>query len=149
MAEEKPTSSSIQIESNRVAFEMSDGKILKLPAGYGTIHDPDGTLLPKCDVFFGPFKKTGRKAEMTRSQRRYFGSDYKAKLATLPNIPREGWKPLKTKVVQIFYVRRGTRAPGGFHHPFKRGLTLSKNGRLYKLSAGAGCLIDDRGYVYP
>jgi hypothetical protein len=143
------TSSSIRVESDRVAFDMEDGRRLKLPSKYGTIHDQDGTILPKCDVFFGPWKKTQHPAEMSRNQRRYFGADHQAKLAKLPKIPIDGWKEIG-KVVMIYYVRRGVRAPGGFHHPFKsRQPTLFKNGRFYKLSLGSGCIVDDRGYVFP
>jgi len=128
---------------------MTDGRMLRLPPSYGTFHDQDGVVLPKCDVFFGPFKKTRQPVEMNRSHRRYFGADYSAVLATLPRIPVEGWKKVGD-VSQIFYVRKGKRASGGFHHPFKsRQPTLWKAGRLYKLSLGEGCLIDDRGYAFP
>jgi hypothetical protein len=140
---------SIRVESDRVAFDMADGKHLKLPASYGTFHDQDGTVLPKCDVFFGKFRKTKKRVEMGRADRRYFGADHRAVLAELPKIPKDGWKQIG-EVVMIYYVRRGSRAPGGFHHPFKsRHPMLSKNGRFYKLSLGSGCLIDDRGYVFP
>jgi hypothetical protein len=139
---------SIQIESNHVKFEMADGRMVSMPAAYGTFHDPSGDVLPKCEIFFGPYRKTRERADMNRAQRRYFGPDHKAFIAIIPSIPKTGWREVG-KVVQIFYVRRGVRAPGGFHHPFKsRPGTLSKSGRLYKLSLG-NCLVDDRGYVYP
>jgi len=146
VSELEPT---IRVESTRVKFETSDGKIISLPASHGTFHDPSGKEIAKCTVYFGPWKRTSRRVQMNQSNRRYFGTDYQGKLAILPDIPREGWEQV-AKVVKIFYVRRGTRAPGGFHHPFKgKPLTLSKNGSLYKLSCGSGCLIDDRGYVWP
>jgi hypothetical protein len=139
---------SIQIESTRVAFEMADGRVIRLPPGYGTFHDPTGKLIPKCTIYFGPFKKTGRRVEMTREQRRYFGPEHKAYLAVIPNLKEGGWKVLG-KAVQIFYFRRGQRARGGYFHPFVHHPgTLSKAGRIYKLNLGS-CLVDDRGYVYP
>lgn len=142
-------SPSIRVESDRVVFEMANGKTIRLPASYGTFHDQEGVVLPKCDVFFGPFKKTRRPVEMNRSHRRYFGADYQAVLATLPKIPKDGWKKVG-EVAQILYVRKGKRASGGFHHPFKsRQPTLWKAGRIYKLSLGDGCIVDDRGYVFP
>lgn len=140
---------SIRVESDRVAFEMVSGKTIRLPTSYGTIHDQEGKVLPKCDVFFGPIKNLRQPVEMNRSHRRYFGADYRAALSMTPNIPKDGWKKVGD-VVQILYVRKGKRAPGGFHHPFKsRQPTLYKNGRLYKLSLGEGCIVDDRGYVFP
>lgn len=144
-------SPSIRIESTNVIFEMAaTGKTRKLPAKYGTIRDEGGVVLPKCDVFFGPFRVTRKKVEMSRSHRRYFGSDYEGSLATLPKIPREGWKVIG-KVSKIFYLRRGKYAPGGFHHTFDASHqpTLSKNGKFLKLSLGAGCIVDARGYVFP
>lgn len=141
--------SSIRVESDRVAFDFANGKSLKLPAHYGTFHDQNGIVLPKCEVFFGPWKKTKQPAKMDRSQRRYFGADHKAFMAKLPQIPVDGWKKVGD-VVMIYYVRRGTRAPDGFHHPYKsKSPTLYKCGRLYKLALGDGCLVDDRGYVFP
>jgi hypothetical protein len=52
--------------------------------------------------------------------------------------------------VMIYYVRRGVRAPDGFHHPYKsKSPVLYKCGKLYKLDLGDGCLVDDRGYIFP
>jgi hypothetical protein len=140
---------SIQVESNRVAFELTDGRMVRLPPGYGTFHDPSGKAIGKCEVYFGPYKKTGRRVEMNQAQRRYFGPDHKAFLAEIPKLRGlTGWKQVG-RVAVIYYVRRGHRARGGFHHPFKsKNPTLSKSGKLYKLSLG-NCLVDDRGYVYP
>jgi hypothetical protein len=143
---------SIRVESDRLMFELENGKVVKLPPSYGTIHDEEGVYLPRCEVFFGAYKKTSQPAKMSRSHRRYFGADHKAKLARLPKIPIDGWKEVG-KVSKILYVRKGTRAPGGFHHPFtfngSHRPILYKQGRLYKLSLGEGCLVDDRGYRFP
>jgi hypothetical protein len=143
-------SPSIRVESDRVAFEMADGKMLRLPASFGTFHDQEGVVLPKCSVFFGNYKKTGRKVEMSRSDKRYYGGSYKAQLATLPKIPISGWIEIGP-VAKIFYVRKGPRASGGYHHPFAAGHqpVLFKSGRLYRLDLGSNCLVDDRGYRWP
>jgi len=144
--------SPIQVESTRVAFDLVGGKHVKLPATYGAFHDPKGLVLPRCEIFFGPWKKTKTPAEMNRAQRRYFGGDHRAVLARLPSIPVEGWKPVG-EVEMIYYVRRGVRRGAGgkgFHHPYKQHHpVLYKQGRLYRLSLGEHCLVDDRGYVYP
>lgn len=146
---EAENSSPITVESTRVSFEMVNGRKIVLPPSYGTFHDKDGEILPRCMVVFGPWKNTRRPAVMNRHQRRYFGPEYKAKMAKIASIPKEGWKQVG-KVVRIYYTRRGVRAPDPFQHPFKsRQPTLSKNGRLYKLEAGSACIIDDRGYVFP
>jgi hypothetical protein len=147
MSDESPP---IRVEATRVAFEMASGRLLTLPSSYGQIHDQEGKILPKCQIFFGPFKKTRRPVKMNSSHRRYFGTDYRATLAVLPDIPMDGWKKIG-EVAQIFYVRKGTRAPGGFHHPYKseHRPVLYKSGRLYKLDLGEHCRVDDRGYRWP
>jgi hypothetical protein len=142
------TTPTIQVESTAVAFEMEDGRIKKLPASYGTFHDPSGTTIPKCTIYFGPFRKTRERVDMNRAQRRYFGPDHKAFLAVIPKLSGKRWTRVG-RVVQIFYKRRGVRAPYGFFHPFKsREVTLERSGKLYRILLG-NCLVDDRGYVYP
>lgn len=147
MADKAPT---IQAESNRVMFEMVDGKLVRLPPSYRTLHDPTGAALPKCDVFFAPIKRTSQKVDMGRAARRYFGPEHRGVIAILPRVKDGPWKVIG-RVAVIYYARLGKRAPGGFNHPFKsRQPTLSKSSRgYYKLSLGQGCLVDDRGYVFP
>jgi hypothetical protein len=136
-----------RVESNRVKFERTDGSTLSLPASYGTFHDPTGKTLPRCSVFFGPWKRTSRRVDASLDHRRYFGGTHDMRIADV-DIPKGGWRPI-ANVKQIYYVRRGTRAPGAFHHPFKKSLTLSQSGSFYKLGLGGSCLVDWRGYVYP
>lgn len=139
----------IQAESNRVMFEMVDGRLVRPPPSFRTLHDPEGKGLPKCDVYFAPVKQTGQKVSMGRSGRRYFGKET-GTISILPKLKAGSWKVVG-KVAVIYYVRLGKRARGGFNHPFKsRQPTLSKSSQgYYKLSLGAGCLVDDRGYVFP
>lgn len=147
-------SSSIRVESNRIGFQMADGTDIFLPAHYATFKDQSGEVLPQCDVFFGPYKNISGRAEMGHGHRRYFGSGHKPTLANIGDIPVNGWESLG-RVEQIFYVRRGRRAPGGFHHPYKTSrqpilyTQVDHRRRIYKLSLGDGCLVDDRGYVFP
>jgi len=138
-----------RIEATNVGFEMEDGSEKFLPPSYGQIHDESGSVLPKCEVFFAPQKRTREPAEMTRANRRYFGADHKAVVAW-PDIPKSGWEEVG-RVRKIFYVRRGRRAPGGFHHPFNasRNVMLWKSGRCYRITLGDGCLVDDRGFRWP
>lgn len=124
------------------------GKIVTLPTDHGIIHDPDGQAFDRCEVFFGPYRKTRRRAEMTKAARAYMGSDYPASYAVV-DLPRGTWKPLG-EVAQIFYKRPG-RYDGKYFHPFKRGHAphLFKCGRFYKLALPGGCIVDDRGFVFP
>jgi hypothetical protein len=153
----------IRVEATKVGFEMASGRKIMFPPGYGQVHDPYGKVLPQCVIFFGPWKKSSTEVPLSRwkrtsrSHRDYFGTDH-GKLASfgrgrlgdgVPPLPTSGWRVVG-KVYQIFYLRHGKRAPGGFFHVYKtRQPTLSKAGRFYKLSLGEDCLVDDRGYRFP
>jgi hypothetical protein len=136
---------------------FSDSKILKLPPTHGIIHDPEGTSLPRCLVFFGPYKTTQTRVSLDRTARKYFGSSYPAVAASVDIDVHGNWVPLSGPVVQIWYLRRGhvgVKGPhqGRFFHPFKSvspPLTLSRCGRYYCLELPDGCIVNDRGFVFP
>jgi hypothetical protein len=124
------------------------GKIVVLPVAYGIIHDPDGEHFERCECFFGPYKGTRRQVEMTSRAKAYMGPSYPATFAVV-DVPRGAWNSVG-EVAQIFYRRPG-RYQGKYFHPFKDGYgpMLSKNGRFYKLALAGGCIVDDRGFVFP
>ena len=141
----------ILIKGNAVILETVDGEEIPLPKHYGIIHDPEGDDLPRCEVFFGPYRLlAGRPEGTTRSAVKYFGRHYQPRLMMV-NIPENGWR-FEALIVQILYKRglRGAHHAGGFHHPFQKApLTLSRSGRYRRLSLPNGCIVDDRGFVFP
>lgn len=137
---------------------FTDSKILRLPPTYGIIHDPEGTSLPRCLVFFGPYRSTANPVKLDRTARKYFGSSYQPVAASVDIDVHGNWIPVNPSlVVQIWYLRRGdvgVKGPhqGRFFHPFKSvtpPLVLSKCGRNYCLEMPNGCIINDRGFVFP
>lgn len=137
----------IIIKGERVAFKMADGSVKRCPPSYGIIHDPDGRQLPRCVVFVGPVRRTQQPVEGDRKVRAYFGSDYKPKKAFV-DLPARAWHPVG-EVVEILYARRG-RYAASYFHPFKKfSPSLSKSGRFYRLELRDGCIVDDRGFVFP
>jgi hypothetical protein len=111
------------------------------------IHDPDGKSLPKCVVFVGPVRRTSESIKGDGKARMYFGTTYLTKKA-LVALPGKSWTPVG-EVVEILYVRRGKYA-GAYFHPFKSfSPTLSRSGRFYRLELRSGCVVDDRGFVFP
>jgi hypothetical protein len=138
----------ILIKGDAVAFETDEGKIVRLPRRYGIIHDPSGKQLPRCETYFGPYRTVGGHIEMTREAKHYFGRSYRPRKVVVDR-PKGPWNPV-ANVVKIFYVRKGAIAPGGFHHSFRGApLELAKSGKFYRLSLGNGCIVDDRGFVFP
>jgi len=141
---------SIVIKGSRVVFILSDGRKVRLPPSYGIIHDPEGTSFSKCEVFFGPYRKTRRVAESpSRKARQYFGPKYTPKEAIV-DVPKGPWKSVG-EVVEILYERtKGSQYAGKYFHPFKSfAPELSKSGRHYRLALRNGCIVDDRGFVFP
>ena len=152
----------IVIKGSHVRFELvsqipaekrkkppaTNGKVISLPNAYGIIHDPDSENFDKCECYFGPYKRTRKRIEMTQKASAYMGSSYPATFATV-DLPSGTWKPIGD-VAQIFYKRPG-RYSGKYFHPFKAGFVpkLYKNGRFYKLALPGGCIVDDRGFVFP
>jgi hypothetical protein len=138
----------ILIKGKQVKMEMANGKIVRAPASYGIIHDPDGSQLPKCFVFIGPYKTSKKPVEMTGDAKSYFGSDYKPTSAVV-DVPRGPWKSMGD-VVQIFYKRPGKYA-GKYFHLFDKRTTvlLSKCRNHFRLELPGGCIVNWRGFVYP
>lgn len=152
----------ILVKGDQVAFGTTESTDASrpdafLPPRWGMIHDPDGEQLPRCEVYFGPYRrlpapKRGREARLvlTRAAKDYFGPSYQATPIVVER-PKQNWKHV-AYVVKIFYVRgrRGGIHPGAYHHSFKgQPLLLESSGSFFRLSLRDGCIVDDRGYVFP
>lgn len=136
------------IKGNSVVFVMKDGQRLRCPPSYGIIHDPDGEHFSRCEVFIGPIKKTQRRpTKSTNKANRYFGTRYVQKVA-LVDVPKGPWNPVG-ECVEILYKRPGQYANKYFHIFKKRSPMVSKCKRYYRLNLKDGCIIDDRGFVFP
>jgi len=147
----------ILIKGDHVRFEMTDGSMVTLPEAHGIIHDPEGYQLPYCDVYFGPFETTRQRVELTKKAKAYFGRGYEGNRAIV-DVPIEGpWEPIGESI-QIFYKRRG-KDTRKFYHPKKQPVRLSRctarvaregaSGTFYRLELPNGCVLDDRGFVWP
>ena len=138
----------ILIKGKDVKCEMADGSMFHPPASYGIIHDPSGAQLPKCAVFFGPYRKSSKKADLTGDAKAYFGPDYDGKIAQI-NVPDGPWHPMGD-AVQIFYRRPGKYAAKYFHVFDKRvPVLLSRCKDHFRLDLKSGCTINWRGFVSP
>jgi hypothetical protein len=148
----------IVIKGSKVSFLMQDGTTYRLPLSYGIIHDPDGTELHRCTVYFGRYVKSHKAAaKPSRKATRYFGQKYSQREAVV-NVPDGPWADVG-ETVKIFYERtQGSQYEGPYFHNFKqryffifkqRSPTLSKCKGYYRLQLKDGCIIDDRGFVFP
>lgn len=134
----------------KVSFRMKNGEIVKLPRAFGIIHDPDGEAFNKCEVFFASIRKTQRAPSKTNPKAtRYFGKNYVQREAVV-DVPKGPWNSIG-EVVEIFYERTvGSQYAGRYFHVFKqRSPMLSKCKSTYRLALQNGCIVDDRGFVFP
>jgi hypothetical protein len=150
-----------------IRLHLHGKKRLLCPRG-AMIHDPSGKHWPKCSLLIAPMGRGGRKAkpeEYEGAPKHYLGRTYQAKIVELEFPSASGdWETIG-KIDRIDYVRGGTKAPGGFTHKmnaprgvykvthFLKGgradVTLRKSGSYYRLDFPRGCILDDRGIVYP
>jgi hypothetical protein len=135
------------VKGSGIVLFFKDGSSKRFP-GMGFIHDPDGEYFDKCEVFIGKVVKTQRKPAKTSDKaNRYFGSRYTQREATV-DIPAGPWVP-QGEVVEIRYVRKGQYAAKYFHVFKQRSPMLSKCRSYYCLALQGGCIVDDRGFVFP
>jgi hypothetical protein len=142
--------SGILVKGTKVVFLMKDGSKIRPKASFGMIHDTEGEVFDKCTVFVGPYKKTRRTPKTIPSKAtRYFGDQYQTH-ECIVNVPSGPWKPLG-EVVQILYERtKGSKYAAKYFHIFKtKSPRLSKCGAYYRLNLQDGCIVDDRGFVFP
>jgi hypothetical protein len=142
--------STIVVKGSKVIFLMKDGSKIRPKSSFGIIHDTGGEVFDRCVIFVGPYKKTRKKAEKPpTAATRYFGSNY-TQHECIVNIPSGPWKYLG-EVVQILYERtKGSKYAAKYFHVFKtKSPRLSKCGSYYRLNLQDGCIVDDRGFVFP
>ena len=133
------------IKGREISFDLDSGETVELPIDYGMIHSPD--TAKKCHVYFGPYKKTREVvSQLPRIATLYFGSDYDGHVAYV-EFPSGSWRPAG-KVETIFYDRPGEHRDY-YRHKFEEPASLSVNGRFHRLSLPSGCVVNDRGFVWP
>jgi hypothetical protein len=157
------------VKGTRVAFEMTEGGEVVVRPRCGMMHDPQGSSWGKCSLLVGPFN-TGRSepllevaAASLKSAQQYFGRNYVVREGSVELPPRalSGWERLGP-VDRIWYTRGGTKYPGPFKHPFGRPGVLTRlfkgagkkpilytRGAFLRLEMQSGCMLDDRGILFP
>jgi hypothetical protein len=153
------------VKGRRVAFDFVDGAEMDVSPEHAMMHDPEGKTWARCSVLIGPFSpgspegvpKGGKSVSAARD---YYGRSYELKAGELDTPPRalSGWRKVGL-VRRIYYWRPGPKYRGDFQHPVGkrkhvffgpkgRGAVYVR-GRWVRLELPAGCILDDRGFVWP
>lgn len=154
-----------------VRLHMVSGGMVR-PRG-SMIYDPSGRDWPKCSLLIASRGKEVRKAtpdEYEGAPKHFLGKNHVIQAARIdyPSKTVSDWEKIGL-VKRVDYIRGGTKAPGGFRHSIhkprgvyrllhgvlnfvsggKKPAVLRKRERFYRLDLPDGCIVDDRGIVYP
>jgi hypothetical protein len=140
-----------------VLIEPDDASQIILPDDCWLIGDKSGKLWRECDVYILKCKRVSSKNVEFDPQDLSEAEDYwgpRDKWAPYQfAIPRGKWKKV-AQVVRIGY-RRGRTGnwlhPGPQEPPFEKPVSLYVNerGDGWRLRLPGGCVLDDRGFIYP
>lgn len=151
--------------ADALLLELDSGRDVEPPLRAALLHDPDGEAWPKCSLLIGSFRRGRAAYDGDSKTDAWFGKDYAARRGevTLPSKALSAWRRVG-EVKEIFYDRRGTRAPGPFRHKFGklhlmalingRGKAVlyvlrRARGRWWRLEFPDGCSINWRGISWP
>ena len=148
-----------------VLFEMHDGRDVLPHPEAAMLHDPEGSLWPKCSLLVMRFTHSDAPYDADDSEAvDYFGKGHELHRGVVDTPPSDLCQWHRVGFVRrIWYYRDGTRYPGDFKHTFgKRSLaSLFRSGDAVLYSRGTGkekayrlelpewCRLDDRGILAP
>jgi hypothetical protein len=127
---------------------------IELPRGFVVIHDTAGKLLSPCDLYIVKWYSNKGVAvsdlphDELASVREYYGAKTKIKVG-LVEIPEGPWE--KVGRVQLIRYFRAGKAEDTYEHEFDPPVDLFDCARplAWRLPLPQGCVVDDRGFVWP
>lgn len=127
---------------------------VKLPRGHVVVHDTTGNLLSQCDLYIVKWhSKTGISSselphDELRVAREYYGDNVPIKCGSV-DIPQGPWRKVG-KVKFIRYFRAGQQQDT-YEHEYEPAVLLCDSSRplAWRLALPIGCVVDDRGFVWP
>lgn len=125
-----------------------------LPESFVVVHDPTGTLLNKCDMYFVKWRSATRKRaptvrpELIKIARAYFGSRSRITRGTV-DIPKGPWH--RECEVQFIRYRREGDDRGDYEHEYDVPVRLLYSTRplAWRLPLPEGCVVNSHGFVRP
>lgn len=130
---------------------------IKIPRNYVLVHDTTGTILDRCDMYVVRWRKTSvRNAsnmrtdmneEALRNAQQYFGAD-DLRFGSV-DIPKGPWHRV-ARIKHIRYRRVGVHS-ASYDHEYEVPVDLlyCKKPLAWRLPLPNGCIVDERGFVWP
>lgn len=142
------------VKGDEVSFvRQRDGHVIYLPPEFVMVHDVHGELVRSCDVFVVPYAFEGKGASgsdrsLLRYATEYYGKQTPLERGTV-EVPVKGWQ----RVAETYAIRyrRAGKYKGLYEHKFSELPWLEKHRttRAYRLPLPDGCVLNDRGIVWP
>lgn len=162
---------SVIVRGDLTALDLDGGLKIKIPKRFGLIHDPLGIVLNRCDIYLSTYKISRKPVGtipkgMAKIVEAYFGAST-PRVRVHVEIPLGPWHRLGV-VRTVHYVRRNDEdeeRDGVFFHDYDGSegpwsYTFSDRDptteifesccvRAFKLEMPDGCIVNDRGFVWP
>lgn len=169
---------SVYVQGNVAAIDLDEGSKVRIPKNFGVVRDPIGKHLNRCDVYLCAYKISSKPLGtipqgIAKVVAAYWSADTELVRVTV-EIPKGPWHRLGV-VETIHYVRydadhkedvpEDKKRSGPFWHDFDGSegpwiytfsdrdptvvLYESRCMHAFKLDLPDGCIINDRGFVWP
>ena len=162
---------SVLVRGDLASLDLDDGTKLRVPKKFGVVHDPTGITLNKCDIYLTKYTVSTKPVGAIPKGMAKFVDAYLGRgtprVRVAVEIPKGPWHRLGV-VKTVHYVRRNqddTERDGLFYHHFDGSegpwsytftdkdpttvLLESRCMHAFKLELPDGCIVNDRGFVWP
>lgn len=162
---------SVLVRGDLSALDLDDGTTLTVPKKFGLIHDPTGLVLNRCDIYITRYTISTKPVGAIPQRIAKFVDAYLGKetprVRVAVEIPKGPWHRLGV-IRTVHYVRRNTedaKKDGLFYHDFDGSegplsytfsdrdptteILESRSMRAFKLELPDGCIVNERGFVWP
>lgn len=127
---------------------------IRFPRGFVLVHDTTGRLLEKCDLYVVKWRPGGAKnapSDVLADAREYFvdqsGRALPIRYGSV-EIPAGSWSKI-ARVKYIRYRRAGRIKPMEHEYQVPVDLRYCRRPLAWRLPLPDGCVVDDRGFVWP
>jgi len=142
------------IKGDQVSFiRKRDGHVIYMPPSFVMVHDVHGELVRSCDLYVVPYahRENGTSSSdksLLRKAQEYYGKKTPLETGTV-DVPTTGWHRVAA-TYKIQYRRMGNHK-GLYEHEFSElpWLEQCRNTLAFKLPLPDGCVLNERGIVWP
>jgi hypothetical protein len=142
------------VKGDQVSFVRArDGHVIYMPPSHVMVHDVHGELVRTCDLYVVPYVHTRNGASdsdksLRKKAEEYYGKTTPLEMGTV-DVPTQGWH--RVAATYAIRYRRMGKHKGLYQHEFAELPWLEQNRSTlaFRLPLPDGCVLNDRGIVWP